>query len=91
MHRFHRGAGVGRRGLYPVACIHLRDGLLVAGRCSAPEVSVPLGPLAWVDVGWRDEPGDPGVDLGGPLFLVDEVVVMGAEQGSVVCTGGSAV
>jgi hypothetical protein len=47
--------------------------------------------LVWVDVGWRDEPGDAGFDLDGPVFFVDEVVVMGAEEGSVVGAGGSAV
>jgi hypothetical protein len=43
-----------------------------------------LALLAGVDVGWRDEPGDAGFDLDGPLLFVDEVVVMGAKQGSVV-------
>jgi hypothetical protein len=55
------------------------------------EVVVSLWLLVWVDVGWWFEPGDAGFDLDGPLFFVDEVVVMGAEQGSVVGAGGSAV
>jgi hypothetical protein len=50
-----------------------------------------LGLLVWVDVGWRDEPGDPGFDLDVPLFFVDQVVVMGAEQCAVVGAGGSVV
>ena len=49
------------------------------------------GLLAWVDVGWRDEPGDAVVDVDFPLFFVDEVVVVGAEEGAVVGVGGSAV
>jgi hypothetical protein len=52
---------------------------------------VASGLLVWVDVGWRDEPGDAGVDLDGPLFFVDEVVVMGAQEGAVVGAGGSSV
>jgi hypothetical protein len=55
------------------------------------EVPVSSGLLVWVDVGWGEEPGDAGFDVDGPQFFVDEVVVMGAEQGSVVGAGASAV
>ena len=51
---------------------------------------VSLGVLAGVDVGWRDEPGHAFGDLDLPLFLVDEVVVMGTQQGAVVGAGCSA-
>jgi hypothetical protein len=54
-------------------------------------VVVSLGFLGGVDVGWRDEPGDAGFDVDLPLFFVDEVVVMGAQEGAVVGAGGSAV
>ena len=54
------------------------------------EVSVPSGCPGGVEVGWRDEPGDAGAHLDAPVFLVDHVVVMGAEQGSVAGSGGSA-
>ena len=52
---------------------------------------VSLGFLAGVDVGWGDEPGDAVFDVDCPLFFVDEVVVMGAEEGAIVGAGGSAV
>src|SRR6478735_9316803 len=55
-----------------------------------PEVSVPAGCPGGVEVGWWDEPGDAGPHLDGPVFFVDHVVVMGAEQGSVVGSGGAA-
>jgi hypothetical protein len=65
------------------------------GRCRAAsfesEVVVALGLLVGVDVGWWFEPGDAGCDVDGPVFFVDEVVVMGAEQGAVGGAGGSAV
>ena len=48
------------------------------------------GLLAGVDVGWRDEPGDPVFDVDFPLFFVDQVVVVGAEEDAVVGAGGSA-
>ena len=47
--------------------------------------------LVGVDVGWGDEPGDAGVHGDGPLFFVDEVVVVGAEEGAVVGSCGAAV
>jgi hypothetical protein len=40
------------------------------------EVVVASGFLAWVDVRGRDEPGDAGAELDGPLFFVDQVVVV---------------
>jgi hypothetical protein len=51
---------------------------------------VSSGFLTGGDVGWRDEPRDTRFDLDFPLFLVDEVVVMGAQKGAVVGAGGSA-
>ena len=48
------------------------------------------GLLAGVDVGWRDEPGDAVFDVDCPQFLVDEVMVVGAEEDAVVGAGGSA-
>jgi hypothetical protein len=52
---------------------------------------VAAGFLAGVDVGWRDEPGDAVCDGDLPLFFMDEVVMVGAEQDAVVGAGGSAV
>ena len=46
-----------------------------------------LGFLLWVDVGWGDVPGDAGAELDGPLFFVDEVVVVCAEECAVVGGG----
>ncbi|GAT89809.1 hypothetical protein CVCC1112_4468 [Paenarthrobacter nicotinovorans] len=46
--------------------------------------------LVGVDVGWGDEPGDAVLDGDAPVFFVDEVVVVGAEQGGVVCSCGAA-
>jgi hypothetical protein len=54
-------------------------------------VVVAAGFLVGVDVGWGDEPWDAGFDVDLPLFFVDEVVVVGAEEGAVVGAGGSAV
>jgi hypothetical protein len=56
--------------------------------CSVVVVSA--GCLFGVDVGWGDEPGDAGSHVDRPLFFVDEVVVVGAEQGGVVCSCGAA-
>ena len=56
-----------------------------------PEVGVPLWFLAGVDVGWRDEPRDPGFNQDVPLFLVDQMVVMGTQQRAVLGAGGPAV
>ena len=50
-----------------------------------------LGFLGGVDVGWRCVPGDAVVDVDLPLFFVDEVVVVGAEEGAVLGAGCSAV
>lgn len=45
---------------------------------------VSTGLSVWVEVcGW-DEPGDAVPDLDGPVVLVDEVVVVAAEQYAVV-------
>jgi hypothetical protein len=44
---------------------------------------VAAGALLRVYVGRRDEPGNPGADLDDPLFFVDQMVVMRAEQGAV--------
>jgi hypothetical protein len=44
--------------------------------CSVPELLVSAGCLFGVDVGWRDEPRDAGLHVDGPLFFVDEVVVV---------------
>ncbi|GAA1274239.1 hypothetical protein GCM10009589_30680 [Arthrobacter pascens] len=63
---------------------------LVPG-CSCAVVVVAAGFLVGVDVRWRDEPGDAGSHVDGPLFFVDEVVVMGAQEGAVVGAGGAAV
>ncbi len=53
------------------------------------EVVVLLGCLVGVEVGWGDKSGCV-VDGGdGPLFFVDEVVVVAAEQDAVVDGGGS--
>ena len=49
------------------------------------------GLLGGVDVWWWDEPGDAVWHVDGPLFFVDEVVVVGAEEGAVVGAGGSVV
>jgi hypothetical protein len=57
---------------------------------SASEVVVSSRDLAWVDVGWRDEPGYSGFDLDLPLLFVDQMVVMAAQERAVVCAGGSA-
>jgi hypothetical protein len=54
-------------------------------------VVVASGFLLGVDVGWWGEPGDAGVDVDFPVFFVDEVVVVGAEEDAVVGAGGSAV
>lgn len=59
--------------------------------CLFAEVVVALGFLVGVEVGWRGEPGDAGAEVDGPLFFVDDVVVVGAEECSVVGAGGSAV
>ena len=40
------------------------------------QVVVASGFLAWVDVWGRDELGDAGAELDGPVFFVDQVVVM---------------
>src|SRR4249919_432747 len=60
------------------------------GEVGGVEVVVAPGPLAGVEVGWRDEPGDAASDVDGPVFLVDHVVVVGAEQHAVLGSGGSA-
>ena len=72
----------------PVAFIGRRSGCGV--EVGGAEVVVASGFLAGVDVGWRDEPGDAGADLDGPVFFVDYVVVVGAEQCRVFCSGCSA-
>jgi hypothetical protein len=46
-------------------------------------VVVASGFFGGVDVGWGDEPGDAGGDVDLPLFFVDEVVVVGAEEDAV--------
>lgn len=53
------------------------------------EVVVLLGFLLRVDVAWGCEPGDAVAGVDGPLFFVDEVVVMGTEQGAVNGVGGA--
>jgi hypothetical protein len=55
------------------------------------EVVVLLGFLGGVDVAWGCEPGDAVEGVDGPLFFVDEVVVMGAEQDAVADVGGAVV
>ncbi len=55
------------------------------------EVVVLSGLLGGVDVWWGDEPGGAVGHVDGPLFLVDEVVVVAAEEGAVFCAGGSVV
>jgi hypothetical protein len=55
------------------------------------EVVVLLGFLGGVDVAWGCEPWDAVAGVDGPLFFVDEVVVMGAEEGAVVGAGGAVV
>ena len=47
-------------------------------------VVVASGFLVGVDVGWGDEPGGAGFHGDGPVFFVDEVVVVAAEEGSVL-------
>lgn len=47
------------------------------------EVVVSPGFTVRVGVGWRDEPGHAGLDLDVPVFLVDQVVMMTAEQRAV--------
>ena len=59
--------------------------------CLCAVVVVAAGFLVGVDVEWRADPGDAGSHVDGPLFFVDEVVVMGAQEGAVVGVGGSAV
>jgi hypothetical protein len=54
-------------------------------------VVVAAGFLVGVDVGWGDEPGDAGFEVDFPVFFVDQVVMVGAEQDAVVGAGGSAV
>jgi hypothetical protein len=61
------------------------------GACLCSVVVVSAWFLFGVDVGWGDEPGDAGSHVDRPLFFVDEVVVVGAEEGAVVGVGGSAV
>ena len=55
------------------------------------EVVVLSGLLGGVDVWWWDEPGGAVGHVDGPLFFVDEVVVVAAEEGAVVGAGGSLV
>ena len=43
-----------------------------------------------VEFGWGFEPGDFVGDFDGPVFFVDEVVVVTAEQDAVGGAGGSA-
>jgi hypothetical protein len=43
-----------------------------------------------VEFWWWFEPGDFVGDFDGPVFFVDEVVVVAAEQDAVVGVGGSA-
>jgi hypothetical protein len=62
--------------------------LLPFGSCFV--VVVLSGLLAGVDVGWRDEPGGPVFEVDFPLFFVDQMVVVGAEEDAVVGAGGSA-
>src|SRR6478672_5052429 len=57
---------------------------------SRSEVVVSAGCLVWVEVGWRDEPGNARAGLDGPLFFVDQVVMVGTQECSVVCAGGAA-
>jgi hypothetical protein len=70
------------------ACLRGHRGWVVV-LCSV--VVVASGFLGGVDVGWVLEPGDAGGDVVLPLFFVDEVVVVGAEEDAVVGVGGSAV
>ena len=49
------------------------------------------GLLGGVDVWWWDEPGDAVGHVDGPLFFVDEVVVVAAEEGAVFGAGGAVV
>ena len=47
--------------------------------------------LVGVDVWWWGEPGHAGGHVDPPLFLVDDVVVVAAEQGAVLGSRGAAV
>ena len=47
-----------------------------------------LGFLGGVDVRRRDIPGDAVFDTDFPLFFVDEVVMVAAQEGTVVGGGG---
>lgn len=55
------------------------------------EVQVASGCLAGIDVGWGFEPCHAGVHGDGPAFFVDDVVMVAAQQGAVVGSGGAAV
>ena len=80
-HPAQRPPPVSARAYGPRACLcSLGCVVVVAAWC-----------LVGVDVGWGDEPGDACFHIDAPLFLVDEVVVVAAEQGPVVCSGGAAV
>src|SRR6476620_369707 len=74
---------------YPHASRECRGGSRVGD--SRSEVVVSSGGLLGVEVGWRDEPGDAVAGLDGPLFFVDQVVMVGTKECSVVCAGGAAV
>lgn len=53
------------------------------------EVAVLAWLLAWVDVGWLDEPGHACLDLDVPFFVVDQMVVVAAQQDTIVDTAWS--
>jgi hypothetical protein len=73
-------------------CVERRLAALIGADVSGLRpVVVSLGFLVGVDVGWRYEPGHAFGDMDLPLFFVDEVVVMGAQEGAVVGAGCSAV
>ena len=67
-----------------------RRGYAAVVRSDGLEVVVAAGALVRVEVGWRDEPGNPGPEPDGPRLFVDQVVVMGAQQGPVLRARGSA-
>jgi hypothetical protein len=54
-------------------------------------VVVASGCLFGVDVWWWGEPGHACCDVDTPVFFVDEVVVVAAEQGAVFGPCGAAV
>src|SRR6478735_1823450 len=82
-----------RKHSFPSRCPSVLTSITPADRRPRlrSEVVVSSGCLVGVEVGWRDEPGNSRAGLDGPLFFVDQVVMVGTQERSVVCAGGTAV